>query len=172
MFRNSVILFTFLFFYCSTLIAQVPTRWRGPHGNGNYKETGLLRQWPESGPEIIWHCEGLGEGHSSPAFAKGLIYLSGMVDGEGYIFVLNSEGKLQWKASYGSEFTESYPGSRSTPVIAGDLLYIYSGLGVLTCMDSNNGEIKWEKDAFNDFDGKNITWGVTETVVVDGDIIF
>lgn len=172
MFRNSIILVFFLFFYFSSVSAQESTRWRGPDGNGIYRETGLLRQWPESGPEIVWHYEGLGEGHSSPAFAKGLIYLSGMVDGEGYIFVLNSEGKLQWKASYGKEFTESYPGSRSTPVIAGDLLYIYSGLGVLTCMDSNNGEIKWKKDAFKDFDGKNITWGVTETVVVDGDMVF
>ena len=168
MFRNSVILFTFLFFYCLSLNAQESTRWRGPDGNGIYK-TGLLRQWPESGPEIIWYYEGLGEGHSSPAFAKGLIYLSGMVDGEGYIFVLNSEGKLQWKASYGKEFTESYPGSRSTPVIAGDLLYIYSGLGVLTCMDSNNGKIKWKKDAFNDLTVRILhgesrkQWLLTET---------
>jgi outer membrane protein assembly factor BamB len=172
MFRNSIAFILFLLFICSSVSAQVPTKWRGPEGNGVYKDTGLLKQWPESGPEIIWSFEGLGEGHSSPAFSKGLIYLSGMIDGEGYIFVLNSDGKLQWKASYGREFSESYPGSRSTPVIAGDLLYMYSGTGVLTCMDAGNGKVKWKRDSFNDFDGKNITWGVTETVVVDGDKVY
>jgi outer membrane protein assembly factor BamB len=131
-----------------------------------------MKTWPESGPEIAWHFEGLGEGHSSPAFANDLIYLSGMVDGTGYILVLDMNGKLQWKVPYGPEFTESYPGARSTPVIAGDLLYIYSGHGILTCMNAGNGEVKWRKDAFNDFDGKNITWGVTETVVIDGDIVY
>ncbi|MDD4755093.1 MAG: PQQ-like beta-propeller repeat protein [Prolixibacteraceae bacterium] len=172
MIRNTISLILFLLFTCSILSAQVPTKWRGPNGNGVYEETGLLKKWPESGPEIIRHYEGLGEGHSSPAFANGMIYLSGMIDGEGYIFVLNPQGKLEWKASYGPEFVESYPGSRSTPVIAGDLLYIYSGSGVLTCMDANDGSIKWSRDSFKDFDGKNITWGVTETVVIDGETVF
>jgi outer membrane protein assembly factor BamB len=39
-------------------------------------------------------------------------------------------------------------------------------------MDSKNGDVKWKKDVFNDFDGKNIQWGVTETVLVDGDIVY
>ncbi|MBN1984713.1 MAG: PQQ-binding-like beta-propeller repeat protein, partial [Prolixibacteraceae bacterium] len=56
--------------------------------------------------------------------------------------------------------------------VVGDLLYIYSGYGVLSCMDAKNGSLKWTKDVFNDFDGKNIQWGVTETVVVDGDVVF
>jgi len=170
--RKPVIITIFLLFVSSILFAQTPTRWRGPQGNGIYNETRLMKTWPESGPEIVWHFEGLGEGHSSPAFANDLIYLSGMVDGTGYIFALDMNGKLQWKVPYGPEFTESYPGARSTPVIAGDLLYIYSGHGILTCMNAGNGEVKWRKDAFNDFDGKNITWGVTETVVIEGDIVY
>ena len=75
------------------IFAQMPTRWRGPNGNGIYDEVGLLNEWPDSGPEIIWYFEGLGEGHSSPAFANNMIYLSGMVDGEGYIYALSQEGK-------------------------------------------------------------------------------
>jgi outer membrane protein assembly factor BamB len=154
------------------LTAQTPTRWRGPNGDGVYPETGLLQQWPAAGPEIVWHFDGLGEGHSSPAFANNTIYLSGMSGKSGYIFALDYNGTLKWKAPYDEEFHQSYPGARSTPVVAGDLLYIYSGHGVLTCMDANTGAIKWKKGAFTDFDGKNITWGVTETVVVDGDLVY
>lgn len=172
MLRKKVSLFIVLIFSGLSIFAQIPTKWRGPAGNGVYDATGLLKEWPASGPEIIWHFDGLGEGHSSPAFANNMIYLSGMEETTGYIYALSTFGGLKWKVPYGEEFHESYPGSRSTPVIAGNLLYIYSGHGVLTCMDANNGEIKWRKDVFNDFDGKNIRWGVTETVVVDGDMVF
>jgi len=154
------------------LSSQTITRWRGPNGNGIYSETGLLKKWPAEGPQILWNYDGLGEGHSSPAFANNMIYLSGMLGKTGNIYAMDMNGKLLWKAPYSEEFHESYPGSRSTPVIAGDLLYIYSGKGVLTCMDSKNGKVKWQKDVFKDFDGTNIKWGVTETVVVDGELVY
>jgi outer membrane protein assembly factor BamB len=168
------VIFISVFLIITNLIAfsQNSTTWRGPNGNGVYNDTGLLKEWPASGPEIIWHYNDLGEGHSSPAFANGMIYLSGMIGKTGHVFALDYNGNLKWKAPYSEEFHESYPGARSTPVIAGDLLYIYSGHGVLTCMDAKTGGIKWQKNAFKDFDGKNIRWGVTETVVVDGDLVF
>lgn len=172
MVRSVLILFFFLAAGLCHSPAQTPTRWRGPNGNGVYEEGSLLKKWPDSGPEMVWHFDELGEGHSSPAFANGLIYLSGMEGETGYIYVLNPAGELQWKLPYGKEFHESYPGARSTPVIAGDLLYIYSGHGVLTCMNATHGEIEWQKDVLEAFDGENIRWGVTETVVVDGDKVF
>ena len=161
-----------IFLLNSFVIAQTPTKWRGANGNGIYNETGLLKQWPVTGPEMLWHFDGLGEGHSSPTFANGLIYVSTMIDSTGYIYALLQDGKLKWKVPYGLEFFNSYPGARTSPVIVDDLLYIYSGKGVLTCMSSNDGEIKWTKDSFNDFDGKNIRWGVTETVSVNGDLVY
>ena len=172
MIRKAIILFSIVLYSCSFAIAQIHTKWRGPNGDGIYNETGLLKQWPASGPEIIWHFDNLGQGHSSPAIANSLIYISSMLDNTGYIHALTLDGKLKWKVPYGPEFAESYPGSRSTPVIVDDLLYIYSGLGILSCLDANNGNEKWRKDVFKDFDGKNIRWGVTETVVVEGGLVF
>ena len=37
--------------------AQEPTKWRGPNNNGIYNETGLLKKWPDTGPEIVWHFD-------------------------------------------------------------------------------------------------------------------
>lgn len=170
--RKGTILLLFSIFIFTTLAcAQNPTVWRGGN-DGVYSETGLLKQWPASGPEIIWTFEELGQGHSSPVFANDQIYISTMIDGEGYIFVLDEDGKLKWKVNYGKEFTESYPGARSSVVVAGELMYMYSGFGELVCMDANNGSEKWRKNAFKDFDGANITWGVTETVVIDGEKVY
>jgi outer membrane protein assembly factor BamB len=164
-------LFIALLISSCVLFAQEPTVWRGD-GSGIYNETGLLKEWPANGPEILWTFEGLGEGHSSPVFANNQIYLSTMIDSTGYIFIFDQNGKEKAKIEYGKEFKESYPGARTSVVVAGDLMYMYTGYGELICMDAQSGEKKWSKKSFEDFDGENIRWGVTETVVVDGDLVF
>ena len=152
--------------------AQQPTTWRGQGSTGIYPETGLMKTWPANGPAVIWHYDELGEGFSSPVFANGKIYLSGTEGDIGYIYALSQDGKLDWKSKYGDEWVENYPGSRATPSVAGNMLYIYSGKGVVTCMNAMNGKVNWEKDNIKDFNGQNITWGVTETLVIDGDKLF
>jgi len=156
----------------STVKGQEPTTWRGPGSTGIYAETGLLKTWPANGPEMKWHFDELGEGFSSPVFANGKIYISGAVDKVGFIYALTQDGKLEWKSTYGEEWVVNYPGSRATPTVVGDMLYIYSGNGVLTCMNATNGKINWTKDVMKDFSGKNIMWGVTETIVIDGNKLF
>jgi outer membrane protein assembly factor BamB len=156
----------------SAAIAQEPTTWRGPGSTGIYPETGLLKTWPANGPEIAWHFDDLGDGFSSPVFANGKIYISAAENNIGYIYALTLDGKLDWKATYGEEWIENYPGARATPSIAGDMLYIYSANGVVTCMNAINGKVIWKKDAIKELAGQNITWGVTETLVIDGDKLF
>ena len=156
----------------SAVKAQEPTTWRGPGSTGIYAETGLLKTWPANGPVIIWHYDELGEGFSSPVFANEKIYVSGAEDKVGYIYALDQSGKLEWKATYGEEWVENYTGARATPSVMGDMLYMYSGKGVVTCMNASNGKILWTKDIMKDFGGQNITWGVTETLVIDGNKLF
>ena len=40
-------------------------RFRGPNNNGISTETGLLKEWPEDGPKLLWMIEGLGIGFST-----------------------------------------------------------------------------------------------------------
>ena len=161
-----VIVFTTLLTY-----AQSPTVWRGG-ANGIYPDKNLLRSWPATGPETIWAFEGLSEGHSSPVFALGHIFISSMIDKTGYITVLSMDGKEVKKYAYGEEYYESFPGSRSTPVVVGDFLYIYSGHGVIYAFEAMTGTLRWKKDLLKESGAENIRWGVTETLVVDGDKIF
>ena len=154
------------------LISQEPTKWRGPEGNGKYPDKGLLKQWPQNGPEILWTFNDLGEGHSSPAISGGSIFIPTMIESTGFIYKLSMDGKLIWKSAYGTEFTESYPGARATATIMDELLYMLSGTGILVCMNTSDGKILWNRDLFKDFDGKNIRWGLNETLVVDGEKLF
>lgn len=152
--------------------AQDASNWRGPSADGKYAASNLMKAWPENGPEILWSYEDLGKGFSSPVIYNGKIYITGATEPTGYVYILDMDGKLLNKYPYGKEFFESYKGTRSTPTLAGDLLYMFSGYGVITCFKADTGEKVWSKDTFNDYDGENIRWGITETVVVDGDVVY
>jgi outer membrane protein assembly factor BamB len=152
--------------------AQSFNNWRGPNRDGHYPETNLLKSWPAEGPRMIWAYEKLGAGFSSPVFVNGKIYITGLEGEVGYVYVLSEKGEFQWKFPYGNEFFSSYPGARSTPVIAGNLLYMATGHGELVCLNIETGQKVWSKGLFTDFDGSNIRWGFTENMVIDGDRIF
>ncbi|HOS72467.1 MAG TPA: PQQ-binding-like beta-propeller repeat protein, partial [Bacteroidales bacterium] len=137
--RKTVLIPVFFLAATSFLLSQQATRWRGPNAEGIYPGTGLLRSWPENGPEMLWSFEQLGEGYASPSISGGYIYIPTMIKGEGYMFKLSISGKEIWRVKYGSEFTRQYPGTRSSATIAGDLLYMLSGNGRLVCMDTGDG---------------------------------
>jgi outer membrane protein assembly factor BamB len=152
--------------------AQEVTKWRGVNSSGIYTADKLLPQWPANGPDILWTYDKLGQGFSSPAFANSKIYINGMIEGQAVLFVLDQNGKELQQFKYGKEFTESYPGVRSTPTIAGNLAYLLTGMGELTCLDLKSGKTVWAKDFLTQTDGKNIQWGFTESLLIDGDILF
>jgi len=59
-----------------SLGAQEVAQWRGPNRSGVYNETGLMREWPATGPGMLWHFDGLGEGYSSAAVTSSAIYVT------------------------------------------------------------------------------------------------
>jgi len=76
------ILFVFVLIVLFVGCKQNPEKsdWRGPTRDGIYPETGLLKEWTENGPELLWSFEGLGFGHSSVAVANGNVYVTGLKD--------------------------------------------------------------------------------------------
>jgi len=168
---RSILTILFAVLYIS-VSAQDVAQWRGPNRNGIYNETGLMRTWPDGGPKMLWHFEGLGEGHTSAAVTTTGIFTTGMIDGRGFVFAFDLKGNLKWKKEYGPEWTESHFGVRSTPLVINDKLYIMSSFGNLFCMKTSNGDFIWTVDTFKDYGGRNITWGVTENLLYDGDILY
>ena len=122
------------------------SEWRGPNRQGIYFETGLLKAWPESGPEMLWSVEGLGAGHSNVCAGRDRLFVNGMPDTLGVLYSFDMDGNLLWEKVYGTEWHINYTGSRSTPVVAGDLVYLESGMGVVYCMDAHKGDMVWEVD--------------------------
>jgi outer membrane protein assembly factor BamB len=146
-------------------------QFRGPNRDGKFDEQGLLKSWPEGGPPLAWVAHGLGRGYSSVSVVEGKIYTTGMLDQEiGHLFVLDANGTIERTIAYGPETTEKQaPGSRATPTVDGDRVYLLSGLAVLYCIDLATGAKKWEVDLLDRFGAKNNMWKLAESVLVDGD---
>jgi hypothetical protein len=139
--------------------------WRGPNRDGKSTDTGLLKAWPADGPERLWAATDLGKGYSSVAVVKDIVYTTGDVGEDLMIYALDGKGQIKWKAVQGPAFTSSYGGSRSTPVVDGDRLYLVGGDGLVTCHKTADGSLVWKR-ALKDFGGKPGRWGYSESVLI------
>jgi outer membrane protein assembly factor BamB len=162
-----------LLLFTNIIIAQEASQWRGKDRDGIYDEKGLLPSWPAEGPKLLWHIDNIGDGHASASVvAHDRIFTAGAVQGKGSIFAFSLDGKLLWSTPYGDEWTESFPGSRSTPLINEGKVYFMSAFGKIICLSADLGKQLWSVDIMKDYDGVNITWGVTENLLIDGDKLF
>lgn len=123
-------------------------------------------------PEPLLKITGLGNGYSSPAFTENHIYLTGEVDSLGYLSAYDWEGQVIWRKCYGPEWTKSYKGTRAAPVVDEQQIYVCTGLGDLICFDAQTGEPLWQVNMVEDLGGKNVTYGYSMPVLIDGEILF
>ena len=161
-----------LFFYQLLTDPVESSQWRGPHRDGKFPDTHLLKQWPEHGPELLWSYEGLGEGHGNVGIGNDKIFVCGMPDSVGYLYAFDFEGKLLWKQSYGLEWYLNYTGTRSTPTVVGNLVYFESGHGVVYCFNGSSGELVWSVDLLKTFNANNIKWGMAESLLINDNKVF
>ncbi|MGE3313876.1 MAG: PQQ-binding-like beta-propeller repeat protein [Planctomycetaceae bacterium] len=144
-------------------------------------ETGLLQEWPEEGPPLVWEVSGAGRGYSSLAIAGNQIFALGdglstksEDDKSEYLVCFDRNGKSLWQAKTGEAWTKGktdWQSSRSTPTVDGDRVYVLTPYGKLCCFETADGKEVWTKDLMGDeFGGKKAdSWGYSESVLVDGD---
>lgn len=144
-------------------------QFHGPLRNNVSLETGLMKSWPQGGPELLWTARGLGHGFSSMSIRDGMICTVGNVGKDTVITALGLDGKPLWSRSNGPAWTAAWPGSRSTPTFDGDRLYHQSPLGNIVCLKAKTGDVLWEKNILRAVKSKNSTWGLAESLLIDGD---
>ena len=145
-------------------------QWRGPDRNGISKETGLLSQWPRSGPPVAWSAAMLGAGYGSIAVQGDRVYVQGMRNRQSVVSTLNrADGKLVWVRILGpAGDNDRGPGPRSTPTIDGDRVYVLSETGDLACLRVADGSVIWQRNILKEFRGDNPYWLLSESPLIDG----
>lgn len=149
-------------------------QFRGPERDGIFPDTGLLKAWPQGGPELLWEADAIGMGYASVTVDGDTVYIPGMLEGNvGYLFALDTAGKEKWRLEYGPETDDSQaPGSRSTLTMDGNRGYLTSGLGVLYCIDLSSPSIVWQVNVLERFEGTQIQWAIAESPLVDEQYVY
>jgi outer membrane protein assembly factor BamB len=152
-------------------------QWRGPERTAISRETGLLKEWPEGGPKLLWQASDIGEGYATPSVAGDWIYLlanRGM-DNEFVQSLSVRDGRPRWTTRIGNvgnpDQQPSYPMARSTPTVDGDVLYALGSDGDLACLETATGKLRWKKSLRSDFGGKPGKWAYAESPLVDGETL-
>ncbi len=155
---------------CPCQAADWP-QWRGPDRTDISRETGLLKDWSQEGPPLLWTCTNAGVGYSGPAIVGERLFTLGARDGKEYVYALDTQtGKEVWSQVIGPMFDNDRGGGpRSTPTVDGDLLYVIGAQGELVCVESATGKKRWHRNLRKDLGGQMMSdWGYTESPLVDG----
>jgi outer membrane protein assembly factor BamB len=153
--------------------APVWPQWRGPDRTGVSKETGLLSQWPQGGPKLMWTASNLGEGYSGPAIVGDRLYTMGMRGEEEYVLCYTvADGKERWAVRNGAAYHNDFgDGPRCTPTVDGQWLYALGASGDLCCLRAEDGKEKWRLNILKAFQGENTVWGISESPLVEGNMV-
>lgn len=146
-------------------------QWRGPNRDGVSLETGLRQAWPDGGPPLIFRADGLGAGYSTVAVADGRIHTQGMSSGREWVIALNAEtGAQLWSTPHADAYRDGRgDGPRGVPTVVDGKVYALGARGQLTALDAASGQVLWTTNLLQQFGGRNISWGISESPLVIGD---
>jgi len=151
-------------------------QWRGPQGDGVWREEGIVDEIPEAGLKILWRAKVAG-GYAGPAVAGGRIFVTDLLAGdsetERVLCFDAASGKPLWKYAYhcAYEGMEYGAGPRVTPTVNGGKVYTLGSMGALFCLDAVNGELVWRRDLVADYDAQIPRWGVSAAPLVADDLL-
>jgi len=145
--------------------------YRGINTSGHFTGKGLLKKWPKGGPKLLWKHFAAG-GFAGPLVKDGKVYLIG--GNPGRLYILTLEGKLLATIAMGPSDWKRFSGSRSTPLVHGDLAFGQMPNANLYAVDLQTQETKWTLNAWKSIgSGKgSMGWGVPESPMLhEGKII-
>jgi outer membrane protein assembly factor BamB len=152
--------------------AQDWPQYLGPNRNSTSPQKGILRSWPEKGPEVLWTVD-VGTGYGGPVVKDGKVYLLDRDDKVGDIMRCFdfSNGKELWRYGYDAPGSVMFPGSRSVPAVDGNYVYSCGHNGDLYCININTHKPAWNKNIWTDFGGDQLPiWAITQCPLIYGDL--
>ena len=144
-----------IFTLCIALI-EVSADWpqfQGPDRNGISPEKGLLRQWPEGGPKVLWQVE-VGEGFGGASIQDQKVYfLDRLEDSDDVLRCLDLEtGKELWRFSHMVPGRLTYNGSRNVPLVDDERIYAVGPFGHVYCVNKTTHQEIWRLEVAQQFD--------------------
>jgi len=149
-------------------------RFLGPTGDGKSPEVGILTDWGDCGPPVVWHRE-LGTSYGIGSVANGRFFQFDRYGDCARLTCLDSRtGKFLWKFEYPTDYVDMLgynDGPRCSPVVDEGLVYIFGAEGMLHCVRARDGALVWKIDTAERFGVVQNFFGVGSSPVVEGDLL-
>ncbi len=160
-----------LLFSLTTIVARAGDwpQFLGPNRNGVATETGLIDEFPSTGPKVVWRMPG-GVGMSGLAIVGDTVCTLVQKEGQQFVVALNTaNGKTRWQTAIASAYENSMgDGPRATPCIADGQVFVYTGEGMLAALDLKSGEVLWQHHPVQDLGGQPAEYGMACSPLVAG----
>lgn len=142
---------------------------RGPAFNGSAPSSeALTLPWPDSSPPLLWERP-LGQGYSAVTVSGTRAYtLYQSAFSQNLICLDAATGATIWEFPCGPPYEQLglYPGPRSTPTLAGDLVLFVTPEATLHAVDAVSGKGRWSVDLKTTFQGKGTEFGYSASPLV------
>jgi outer membrane protein assembly factor BamB len=146
----------------------------GPTRDGLYGGNDVAGTWAAGGPPVVWRRD-VGQGFSGPVVAGGKLILYHRVEEREVVECLNAAtGKAIWSEGSPANYVDDFgfdEGPRATPTIAGDKVFTFGALGLLTCRELETGKEVWAVDTAEKFAAPKGFFGMACSPLVDGELV-
>ena len=133
----------------------------------------LAREWPESGPRVLWELE-VGEGYAGAAIRNGCVYL---VDydrekREDAVRCLSLDDAAEiWRYTYYVKVKRNHGMSRTVPAVTENHIVSLGPKGHVCCLDAGTGDLVWKLDLVKDCGTEIPPWYAGQCPLIDGDVV-
>ena len=158
-------------------------QWRGIDRDGNWTDTNIVEQFPDTGLKVTWRVPIRG-GFSGPAVADGRVFIldyeetegSRTMDGYERLLALDEETGVilwshTWPATYRNIIWKFANGPRTPPTVDENRVYVLGAAGMLLCLATETGELIWQVDTDVDYDTTVPVYGVSNAPIVEGELL-
>ncbi|TXT38100.1 MAG: adh, partial [Planctomycetota bacterium] len=108
---------------------------------------------------------------SGLAISRGRVLTLVQRQGKQWLVALDAKsGDSIWEVSLAPAYTNAMGnGPRATPTIAGDLVFVFTGEGILSAHGFDNGKQLWSHHVVKELSGKEVAYGMACSPLVVGD---
>ncbi len=146
-------------------------QFRGPNRDAISKETGLLREWPEGGPKVLWSLS-VNQGYAAAAILGNRVYFhdydSASSEWMARAVTLDG-GKELWTHRETRRIRPNHAITRTVPAVDAKYVFSLDPKATFHCFDAETGKELWRKNLVQEYGTKIPPWYNGQCPLIEDD---